>query len=244
MNVYGWHAVLSRLGRHPGSVRRILLQSGRRDPRVRELETLSNAAGIAIKRVSKQTLDVAVRGVHQGIVAQCSEECIEYTEDDLGALLDESGDAALVLVLDGITDPRNLGACIRTAEAAGASAVVFPKKRSATITDVARKAASGAAESVPWVAVTNLARTLRELREHGVWIIGAHASADRLWHEVDYRRPVAFVLGSEGRGMRRLTREHCDELVRIPMAGSVDSLNVSVATGVCLFEVCRQRLRK
>ncbi len=243
MKVYGWHAVIARLERNPETVERILVQSGRRDRRRRELEVLCRAAGLPIALVSKRQLDVTVRGVHQGVVADCDDEGGERDESELAGLVEAAADDALVVVLDGITDPRNLGACIRTAEAAGACAVMFPKRHSAPITQVTRKAASGATESVPWFGVTNLARTLRELRAYGVWIIGTHHDAPSLWHEVDYRRPVALVFGSEGRGMRRLTRDHCDELVRIPMAGSVETLNVSVAAGVCLFEVRRQRLR-
>lgn len=244
MRVYGWHAVIARLEHSPATVERILLQSGRRDRRRHELEVLCREAGLAVSLVSKRQLDTAVSGVHQGIVAECRDAGGERLESELADLVGTAANEALVVVLDGITDPRNLGACIRTAEAAGACAVIFPKRRSAPITEVARKAASGATESVPWLGVTNLARTLRELRACGLWIIGTHHEAPSLWHEVDYRRPVALVFGSEGRGMRRLTREHCDELVRIPMSGSVDSLNVSVAAGVCLFEVRRQRLRE
>lgn len=243
MKLYGWHAVISRLERDPASVERVLVQNGRRDRRVRELETLATAAGVGISRVSKRELDRMGRGVHQGVVADCGHRGASLDETDLRGIVETAGDETLVVVLDGVTDPRNLGACIRTADAAAASAVVFPKRRSASITESARKAASGAAESMPCIAVTNLARAMRGLQDQGVWIIGADSGAERLWHQVDYCRPVALVLGSEGRGLRRLTREGCDELVRLPMAGSVASLNVSVAAGVCMFEVVRQRLR-
>lgn len=244
MKVAGWHAVFARLERDPATVRRILLQSGRRDRRRRELEALCRSAGLPIAEVSRHQLDAAVGAVHQGVVAECDDEGGARREGELADLVEAAGEDALVVVLDGITDPRNLGACIRTADAAGACALVFPRRRSAPITEVARKAASGAAESLAWFAVTNLARTLRTLAECGLWIVGTDQNAALAWHQVDYRRPLALVLGSEGKGMRRLTREHCDELVRIPMSGAVDSLNVSVAAGVCLFEVCRQRLRE
>jgi 23S rRNA (guanosine2251-2'-O)-methyltransferase len=177
---------------------------------------------------------------HQGVLAQCR-AAAERTEGELPGLLASLSGPALLLVLDGIQDPHNLGACLRSADAAGAQAVILPKDNAAPITPVVRKVASGAAEVLPVFQVTNLARTLDELKDAGVWLIGAAGEAEQTLYDVDLRGPVALVLGAEGTGLRRLTREKCDHLARIPMAGTVESLNVSVATGIFLFEAVRQR---
>jgi 23S rRNA (guanosine2251-2'-O)-methyltransferase len=174
---------------------------------------------------------------HQGVVATCAPVTAQRLDD----LLDRVSQTTLLLLLDGVTDPRNLGACLRTADAAGADAVIVPRDRSATLTPVVAKAAAGAADTIPLIAVTNLARAMSDLKEAGVWIAGASGEADRTLYELDLNGPIAWVLGAEGEGLRRLTRERCDWLVRIPMAGHIESLNVSVAAGICLFETRRQR---
>lgn len=189
---------------------------------------------------NRQWLDEKVEGaVHQGIIARVREGR-QYQENDLPALL-ESVDTPFLLVLDGVTDPHNLGACLRSADAAGVHAVIVPRDRSAQLNATAKKVACGAAENVPLIRVTNLARTLRLLQEMNVWIVGTAGEADHTLFQSKMTGPMALVMGAEGEGMRRLTREHCDELISIPMAGTVSSLNVSVATGICLFEAVRQR---
>lgn len=189
---------------------------------------------------NRQWLDDKVEGaVHQGIIARVREGR-QYQENDLPALL-ESVDTPFLLVLDGVTDPHNLGACLRSADAAGVHAVIVPRDRSAQLNATAKKVACGAAENVPLIRVTNLARTLRLLQEMNVWVVGTAGEADHTLFQSKMTGPMALVMGAEGEGMRRLTREHCDELISIPMAGTVSSLNVSVATGICLFEAVRQR---
>ena len=177
---------------------------------------------------------------HQGVVARCRAVTV-WQEDDLDQLLDGLSVPPLLLVLDGVQDPHNLGACLRSADAAGVHAVIAPRDRAVGLTPVVRKVASGAAETVPFIQVTNLARTLRTLKDKGLWTVGADAEGDGDVFSADLRGPTVLVMGAEGQGMRRLTREHCDLLVRIPMQGTVESLNVSVATGICLFEAVRQR---
>jgi 23S rRNA (guanosine2251-2'-O)-methyltransferase len=185
-------------------------------------------------------MDAWVDGVHQGVVAEVSPSQV-WGDAMLDELLDRTEGAPLLLVLDGVTDPHNLGACLRTADAAGALAVIIPKDKSATLNATVRKVACGAAEVIPLVAVTNLARTLEKLQQRGLWVVGTAGEAEQEIYDQDLSGPIVLVMGAEGKGMRRLTREHCDFLVRLPMAGSVSSLNVSVATGVCLFEALRQR---
>jgi 23S rRNA (guanosine2251-2'-O)-methyltransferase len=239
--VFGLHAVQALLDRAPKRVRRLLLARGRVDQRVQGL--LDNAAvlGIVQERVSPEELDrLAEGGVHQGVVAEVTASQL-WSEDMLGHLLDRLDGTPLLLVLDGVTDPHNLGACLRSADAAGAQAVIIPRDRSASLTPVVRKVACGAAETVPLVAVTNLARTLKQLQQRGLWIVGTAGEAEQLLYDVDLKVPSVIVMGAEGSGMRRLTREHCDFLAKLPMAGGVSSLNVSVAAGVCLFEAVRQR---
>ncbi|GGB88986.1 23S rRNA (guanosine-2'-O-)-methyltransferase RlmB [Marinobacterium zhoushanense] len=240
---FGIHAVSALLKQDPGRVRRLLLVQGRLDKRLQSLVSDAEQAGIPIKQVPRAKLDELAQGVHQGVVAETS-ALQAGNEQDLERLLDGLeglGKPVLLLVLDGVTDPHNLGACLRTADAAGVQAVIAPRDKSAPLNATAIKVACGAAESVPYIQVTNLARTLQLLQQYGVWITGTAGEADADLYEADLTGPLALVMGAEGKGMRRLTREHCDQLIRIPMAGDVSSLNVSVATGVCLFEIVRRR---
>ena len=239
--VFGWHAVDAVLKKEPERLQRVWIQTGRQDKRVKSVTDALDGLGVPWKVVHRKELDERVSGVHQGVVAAVAESR-EWTEDDLLAQLAASDKPPFLLVLDGVTDPHNLGACMRTADAAGVQAVIVPKDKSASLTPVARKVACGAAETVPFVRVTNLARFLRELKDQGVWLIGTAGEADATLYQADFKGPVALVMGAEGKGMRRLTREHCDQLINIPILGHVDSLNVSVATGVCLYEALRQRL--
>ncbi len=239
--MFGWHAVEAVLKREPERLQQVWIQTGRQDKRVKSITDALDSLGVRWKVVHRRELDERVSGVHQGIVAAVSESR-EWTEDDLLAQLAGSDKPPFLLVLDGVTDPHNLGACMRTADAVGVQAVIVPKDKSASLTPVARKVACGAAETVPFVRVTNLARFLRSLQDQGVWLIGTAGEADATLYQADFKGPVALVMGAEGKGMRRLTREHCDQLINIPMLGHVDSLNVSVATGVCLYEALRQRL--
>ncbi|MGO1749201.1 MAG: 23S rRNA (guanosine(2251)-2'-O)-methyltransferase RlmB [Marinobacter sp.] len=239
--VFGWHAVEAVLKRESGRLQQVWIQTGRQDKRVKTITDTLDELGVKWSVVHRRELDERVGGVHQGVVAAVSESR-EWTEDDLLAQLAASDKPPFLLVLDGVTDPHNLGACMRTCDAAGVQAVIVPKDKSATLTPVARKVACGAAESVPFVRVTNLARFLRTLQDQGVWLIGTAGEAKATLYQADFKGPVALVMGAEGKGMRRLTREHCDQLINIPMLGHVDSLNVSVATGVCLYEALRQRL--
>ena len=239
--MFGWHAVEAVLKREPERLRQVWIQTGRQDKRVKSITDTLDSLGVRWKVVHRRELDERVSGVHQGIVAAVSESR-EWTEDDLLAQLAGSDKPPFLLVLDGVTDPHNLGACMRTADAVGVQAVIVPKDKSASLTPVARKVACGAAETVPFVRVTNLARFLRSLQDQGVWLIGTAGEAKATLYQADFKGPVALVMGAEGKGMRRLTREHCDQLINIPMLGHVDSLNVSVATGVCLYEALRQRL--
>lgn len=239
--IFGWHAVEAVLKREPERLQRVWIQTGRQDRRVKSVTEALDALQVRWKVVHRKELDERVSGVHQGIVAQVGESK-EWSEDDLLALLAGQDQPPFLLILDGVTDPHNLGACLRTADAVGVQAVIVPKDKSASLTPTARKVACGAAETVPLVRVTNLARFLRTLKDQGVWLIGTAGEADSTLHQADFTGPVALVMGAEGKGMRRLTREHCDLLINIPMLGHVDSLNVSVATGVCLYEALRQRL--
>jgi 23S rRNA (guanosine2251-2'-O)-methyltransferase len=205
---------------------------------MRQLIERVQAAGIKLVMTDAQRLQRMTGEVpHQGVVASCA-PAAELRLDDL---LERVSASTLLLLLDGVTDPRNLGACLRTADAAGADAVIVPRDRSAPMTAVVAKASAGASESIPLISVTNLARAMAELKEAGVWIAGAAGEADKTLYELDLKGPIAWALGAEGEGLRRLTRERCDWLARIPMAGQVESLNVSVATGICLFETRRQR---
>ncbi|MBI4757110.1 MAG: 23S rRNA (guanosine(2251)-2'-O)-methyltransferase RlmB [Betaproteobacteria bacterium] len=238
--IYGFHAVLARLRSDPGGVLEIHVSAGRNDARVRDLVLQAETRGVRVVPTDAPRLDgMAGHGRHQGVVARVRPMRQVH---DLAELLEDMEEPALLLVLDGVQDPHNLGACLRVADAAGVHAVVAPRDRATGLNATAIKVASGAADTVPYVTVTNLARTLRELKERGVWTMGADASAERTLYETDLRGPLAWVLGAEGAGLRRLTRETCDFLARIPLQGQVESLNVSVAAGVCLFESVRQRL--
>lgn len=240
--IYGLHAVEALLRHHPKRVKQVWLAEGRGDPRVQVLIELAALARVSVGQCERREMDAWVEGVHQGVVADVSPSQV-WGEAMLDELLDRAEVPPLLLVLDGVTDPHNLGACLRTADAAGALAVIVPKDKSATLNATVRKVACGAAEVIPLVAVTNLARTLEKLQQKGLWVVGTAGEAEQSLYAQDLTGPIVLVMGAEGRGMRRLTREHCDYLVRLPMAGSVSSLNVSVATGVCLFEALRQRGR-
>ncbi len=239
--VFGLHAVQALLERSPKRVKRILLARGRVDQRMQALLDRAQEHAIVLERVDpEQLVRLADGGVHQGAIAEVTASQL-WSEEMLGHLLDALEGTPLLLVLDGVTDPHNLGACLRSADAAGAQAVIIPRDRSASLTPVVRKVACGAAETVPLVAVTNLARTLKQLQQRGLWVVGTAGEADQLLYQIDLKVPSVIVMGAEGSGMRRLTREHCDYLAKLPMAGGVSSLNVSVAAGVCLFEAVRQR---
>ena len=241
--VFGLHAVKALLDSNPQRFQEVFILKGRDDKRLQPLVKELEAQGIVVQIANRQWLDSQVEGgVHQGIVARVKPGR-QYQENDLPDLL-ASLDTPFLLILDGITDPHNLGACLRSADAAGVHAVIVPRDRSAQLNATAKKVASGAAEHIPLITVTNLARTMRVLQEANVWIVGTAGEADHNVYQSKMTGPMALVMGAEGEGMRRLTREHCDELISIPMAGSVSSLNVSVATGVCLFEAVRQRSSK
>ena len=234
------HAVIALLQHHPRRVKQLFLLQGRDDASVHELLALAAEHRIEVRQLERARLDEMTAGVHQGVLALVSASQV-WGEPMLDELLDRRGSELLLLVLDGVTDPHNLGACLRTADAAGVDAVIVPKDKSATLNATVRKVACGAAEVVPLVAVTNLARMLQKLQRRGVWIVGTAGEAGQSLYQQQLSGPLALVMGAEGKGMRRLTREHCDYLVSLPMRGSVGSLNVSVATGICLFEIQRQR---
>jgi 23S rRNA (guanosine2251-2'-O)-methyltransferase len=236
--VFGFHAVLARLRADPASVVELFVDETRNDARIRDLATTAERGGVKVMRVPTKRLDGFYGGGrHQGVVARIE---MKRATDTLDEILGEI-EQPLLLVLDGVTDPHNLGACLRVANAAGAHAVVAPKDRAAGITPAVSKVASGAAESTPYIMVTNLARALSDLKERNVWIVGADERAEQTLYRANLPESIAWVLGAEGEGMRRLTRESCDLLVRIPMGGDVASLNVSVSAGICLFESVRRR---
>lgn len=237
--IYGFHALTAKLRQDPESIREILVDAGRQDSRMRELAKLAEFHGVKLVETEGRRLDGMLPGArHQGVIA-----CVVGGRKaaHLDDVLDTLEEPAFLLVLDGITDPRNLGACLRVADAAGVHAVIAPKDRAAGLNEVAVKTACGAAETVPYVMVTNLARTLRQLKERDIAVMGTAGEAQQDLYAADWPQATAWVLGAEGEGMRRLTREHCDQLVRIPMFGTVESLNVSVAAGICLFEARRRR---
>lgn len=238
--LYGLHAMESVMAREPERIIELFVLKGRDDKRLIHIINMARKFGVSVQFCQRKVLDDKVQGEqHQGIVARARPGRV-YDEQDLDILISEKT-LPFLLVLDGVTDPHNLGACLRSADAAGAHALIVPKDKSANLTPTARKVACGAAETVPLIQVTNLARTLREIQEKGVWVVGTAGEAQQQLFECRFTGPVALVMGAEGKGMRRLTRDTCDELVKLPMAGSVSSLNVSVATGICLFEVVRQR---
>jgi 23S rRNA (guanosine2251-2'-O)-methyltransferase len=236
--VFGFHAVLARLRADPSSVLEIYLDETRNDARARDLAAAAERAKVHLMRVPTKRLDGFYGGGrHQGVVARVD---VKNAADTLDQVL-EGIENPLLLVLDGVTDPHNLGACLRVANGAGAHAVVAPKDRAAGVTPAVSKVASGAAEATPYLMVTNLARTLEELKERNIWIVGADERAERSLYEADLPDSIAWVLGAEGEGMRRLTRETCDLVVKIPMRGGIESLNVSVSAGICLYESVRRR---
>lgn len=238
--IHGFHAITSRLRQNAASVLEIYLDQERHDQRSRDLLHLAESLAVKIVPVARQRLDgMAPDGRHQGVIAKVSAGvALSHTLD---GVLEGLSEPALLLVLDGVQDPHNLGACLRVADAMGAHAVIAPKDRAAGLNPTVRKVASGAAETVPFITVTNLARTLRELQELGIWVVGTAGEAEKDLFGMKLDGPMALVLGAEGEGLRRLTRENCDQLARIPMFGTVESLNVSVAAGICLFEARRQR---
>jgi 23S rRNA (guanosine2251-2'-O)-methyltransferase len=239
--VYGLHAVNAALERAPERVLEVWTLSPRDDVRARDLKERAETVGVHVHAVSGDALTKLAGDVaHQGAVA-AMRPLKPWDEHDLIDALSRLSADPLLLILDGVTDPHNLGACLRTAAAAGAQAVVIPKDRAATVDGVVRKVAAGATEFIPVASVTNLARTLEALKDRGIWVVGTDGEADKPLYSADLKRPLALVMGAEGSGMRRLTRDKCDFLVRIPMAGHVPSLNVSVAAGIALFEVLRQR---
>ncbi|MEJ2514674.1 MAG: 23S rRNA (guanosine(2251)-2'-O)-methyltransferase RlmB [Gammaproteobacteria bacterium] len=240
--IYGLHAVLSLLEAAPERVRQLWVQASRENESLGRILELAREAGIPVERVRRESLDrKAGGGRHQGVVASAAEPPA-LDEADLAGLLDALDRPPLLLVLDGVQDPRNLGACLRTADAAGVDAVIVPRDRASGLTGAARKAAAGAAETVPLVRVVNLARCLRALKERGIWVVGADAGSRDTIFGTDLAGPVAVVLGAEGSGLRRLTREHCDLLVALPMLGRVESLNVAVTAGIVLYHALSQRL--
>ncbi len=240
MQVFGFHAVLARLRRAPESVRDLYVDASRADPRMRDLRRCAEAAGVTLHQADGSRLDRLCPGRrHQGVVALVDASLPALSIDEL--LAQSDGSPMTLLLLDGVTDPRNLGACLRTADGAGVAAVIAPKDHACMLTDAAAQTASGAAESVPYIMVTNLARTIETLQDHGFQVIGTADEADSDLFELELSGSVAWVLGAEGRGLRRLVREHCDRIVGIPMNGQTESLNVSVAAGVVLYETLRQR---
>ncbi|HVS75464.1 MAG TPA: 23S rRNA (guanosine(2251)-2'-O)-methyltransferase RlmB [Steroidobacteraceae bacterium] len=242
--IYGIHAVRVMLQKHPERVTAVRMAERRDDPRTREIGELARARQIPVQRIDAQTLKQRLGDVaHQGVIADIR-PLPPWTEDDLLAAVQaavETSQAPLILALDGVQDPHNLGACLRTADACGALAVIVPRDRAAHVTPVVRKVAAGAAETTPVVTVTNLVRTLKLLKDAGLWIVGADADGSKRVQEMDLRGAVVLVLGAEGAGLRQLTRQTCDWTARLPQLGSVESLNVSVAAGMLLYEAVRQR---
>ncbi|MFQ5469597.1 MAG: 23S rRNA (guanosine(2251)-2'-O)-methyltransferase RlmB [Gammaproteobacteria bacterium] len=241
--VFGIHAVNALLKNKSRQIMELWCVQEKNNQRLSSIKNLAKSSGVMVVAKSRIELDEKTgQGNHQGIVALCRNNIRSFNEKDLEQIIESSGQQILILILDGVQDPHNLGACLRTADAAGVQAVVIPKDRAVQLTSVVRKVASGAAENIPLISVTNLSRTMQWLKEEGVWLFGADEKGESTIFDADLSGPVALVLGAEGKGLRRLTRENCDHLVSIPMAGSVSSLNVSVAAGVFLYEAKRQRL--
>ena len=239
--IHGFHAVLSRLRQNAASIREVYVDQARDDRRMRELKALAEGRGLRVMLVDGKRLDgMTAHERHQGVAARVEMAKLPVHLDDV---LESLAEPPLLIILDGVTDPHNLGACLRVADAMGVHAVVAPKDRAVGLNATVAKVASGAAETVPYIAVTNLARTLRELKDRGVWLIGGDEAGAESLYEAKLDGALGWVFGAEGEGMRRLTRESCDLLVRIPMLGSVESLNVSVSAGICLSETRRQRGR-
>lgn len=245
--VLGIHAVQALIERSPERFIEMWVLKGRDDERMLPIINLARKYKIPCQFVHRKALDDKSQGEqHQGVIARITPNK-QYNENDLDEIISNSerlDTPPFLLILDGVTDPHNLGACLRNADAAGVQAIIVPKDKAAKITATVRKVAVGATETVPLVQVTNLARTMKHLQQLGVWIVGTAGETDTSLYDVKLSGPLALVMGAEGKGMRRLTRENCDELVKLPMAGAVSSLNVSVATGICLFEIVRQRIQK
>ena len=240
--IAGINAVAAAIEHDAGNVREVMIEAGAKNPRLVEIEENARRRDIDVRRVATQALDGVTGNLrHQGVVARYA-AAKTFGEGDLQGLVEAAEGRALLLVLDGVQDPHNLGACLRSAAAAGVTAVVFPKDKAVQVNATVRKTSSGAADTLPIFSVTNLSRTLRDLQKAGVWIYGFAGDADASLYALDLKGNVALVMGSEGDGLRRLTRENCDQLVKIPMPGKFESLNVSVATGIALFEAVRQRL--
>ena len=241
--IYGFHAVEGILKHEPERIQELWLQSSRRDKRGQAIVELAANQGVTLTRVDRYQLDLEIDSRHQGVAARIAASKQRLELNDINLVMKvKAATNPLLLVLDGVTDPHNLGACLRSADAAGAMAVITPKDNSANLSPVVHKVACGAAETVPLVRVTNLARTLQSLKDAGIWIIGTTSHTDTTLYEQDLTGPIAIIVGAESKGMRRLTTEQCDFLVKLPMVGSVESLNASVATGICLFEALRQRI--
>jgi 23S rRNA (guanosine2251-2'-O)-methyltransferase len=237
--IHGFHAVTARIRQNADSILEIYVDTNRRDPRAKDLLKLAETSGVRIIQVDSKRLDgMAGHARHQGVAARVNAtQKVQHLDD----VLDTLTEPPLLLVLDGVQDPHNLGACLRSADAFGVHAVIAPKDRAVGINATVEKVACGAAQTVPYITVTNLARTLRELKERDVWVVGMDGEAETNLYDVQHKGALALVLGAEGEGLRRLTKETCDQLVRIPMLGSVESLNVSVSTGICLYEARKQR---
>ncbi|QNK72589.1 23S rRNA (guanosine(2251)-2'-O)-methyltransferase RlmB [Variovorax sp. PAMC28562] len=241
--IFGFHAVGVRIKTAPKSVLEVLFDSSRRDARMKQFIARAQDAGVRVVEAdSLRIAKLAGSHGHQGIAARVEAMPQLHSIDELLEGLEAAGTVPLLLVLDSVTDPHNLGACLRVADGAGAHAVIAPKDHAAGINATVSKVASGAADTMPYFMVTNLSRTLNELKERSIWCVGTSDDAPRTLYQTDLKRPLALVLGAEGEGMRQLTRKTCDELISIPMAGAVESLNVSVASGVCLYEAMRQRI--
>jgi 23S rRNA (guanosine2251-2'-O)-methyltransferase len=238
--LFGIHAVQSVLKTSGSKIQELRVQKGRDDQRLKKILNLAEQQSVLVTWVLRSDLDTLTKGRHQGVAVLCEGAGVQ-DESYLFELLQRLDQPPFLLVLDGVTDPHNLGACMRSADAAGVQAVIVPKDNSVGVTPTVQKVACGAAETVPLIVVTNLSRTLKQLQGQGLWIVGTAGEAEQLVYDVDLKGPIALVMGAEEKGMRRLTRENCDLLVKLPMMGAVSSLNVSVATGVCLFEAVRQR---
>jgi 23S rRNA (guanosine2251-2'-O)-methyltransferase len=240
MIIYGIHSVLAQVKSKPQNIQRIWIQAHKKEDRLKTISELASKHNIQLESVSKEKLDEISNGNHQGVICVLQQD--QTTTYDMASIMQLSlANNKLILVLDGITDPHNLGACIRSADAFGVDAVIIPQDRSAQVTPVVHKVSCGASQNMPVTVVSNLARALTDLKEQGFWIYGLAGEADEDISSTEFITPTVLVLGAEESGLRRLTKEHCDFLVKIPMLGTVESLNVSVATGVSLFEVRRQR---
>ncbi len=240
--IYGHHAILSVLKHEPETIVELWVDAARHDERAKDVVDLARQSGLSAKRIKRELLDEKTSNAkHQGFVA-LSRATTTLNEKSLESMLSKLIEPAFLLILDGIQDPHNLGACLRSADAAGVHGVIIPKDKSCTLTATVRKVASGAVESLPLYQVTNLVRTMEMLKKSGIWLFGTDSQAHSSVFDTDFKGAVAIVMGAEGSGLRRLTREHCDALMSLPMSGSVSSLNISVAAGICMYEVVRQRV--